>query len=213
MGILEAIGGLFGGAVSGVVDLARKAWDAAKSIYLFASGVFDLVGGAWDWMVNGLGWLGDNLIGSLARLLHLLEWLALHAIPEGLTWAISHAEHWAAGAIHTLGRFLEGLVHTIAHWTLGELRRLWSALTAEARRIWHTLTSVWNWIERTARHAVNLVLHPEALARWILASLVLPLLRFMIEASAPILAWLFKAFRREAVAFAHTLEDVIAKVI
>lgn len=213
MGILEAIGGFFSGAAGTISDLAGKAWQAIKSVYLFAAGVFDLVGGAWDWMVNGIGWLGDNLIGGLARILHLLEWLALHAIPEGLSWAITSAVRWAKARLSAAEHFLEGLVRTLGRWTLGELRRLWRDLTADLRAVWHTLTSVWNFIEHTARRAVALVLHPERLVQWILASLVLPLLRFMLEASAPILTWLFKRFRAEAVAFAHTLEDVLAKVI
>lgn len=213
MFILEAVEAGWGLVSGGVSDLVAKAKAAVRSVLIFASTVFGLVGGAWDWMVNGIGWLGNNLIGALARLLHLLEWLALHAIPEGLQWVLGRATHLAAVALHSARSFLEGLVHSIGHWALHELTRLWRFATGELKRAWHTIATVWNFIEHTARRAVDLVEHPDKLVHWILASLVLPLIRFLLEASAPLLVILFKAFKREAVAFAHTLEDVLAKVI
>lgn len=213
MGVLEAIGGFFSGVAGTVGDLAGKAWSAIKSVYLFAAGVFDFVGGAWDWMVNGLGWLGDNLIGGLARLLHLLEWLVLHAIPEGLQWAIASAIRWAKERLHSAVSWLEGLIHTLGKWALGQIRRVWHELTSSIRHVWQTLTRAWDFIETVGRRAVDLVLHPEKLVKWILAALVLPLLRYLLERSSSVIAWLFRSFRGEAVAFAHVLEDVLSKVI
>lgn len=213
MGFLKAVGGFFTGAASAIAGGASAVFDAVKALYHLAVGVFDLVGGAWDWMVNGLGWLGNNLIGGMARLLHLLEWVALHAIPEGLAWAFHQGVRFARKAVHDALTFALAALHTVEHWTVGQLAHLWHWATSETRRLWGVVTSVWNWIERTARHAVNLVLHPDRLAAWILGSLVLPLARFAIESSAPIIVWAFKRASTLMPALAHTLEDALAKLI
>lgn len=213
MGFLEAVGGFFTGAAETIAGGAKAVYNAAKSVYLFASEVFDRVGGAWDWMLNGLSWIGDNLVGLAARVWHLLEWLALHALPEGLSWAFTQAARFARRAVHVAQTFLEGLVHAVAHWVLGELRRLWHWIEGEARRIWHTLAEAWNFVETVGKRTADLVLHPDKLVAWIIGALVLPLVRWLISFSAPIVVWLVKRAVSLMPQIAHTIEDALAKLI
>lgn len=213
MGLLRAIGGLFSSAGHAIAGLAHAAWQGVKSVFHFAATVFDFVGGAWSWMVNGLGWLGDNLIGGLARLLHLLEWLALHAIPEGLAWVFKKAIGWAKAAIHTLGheltlalrtvtRFLTGLIRTVEHWA-----------KRAVGLVWHTLAGVFNWVERVGKKVADLVLHPERLAAWLGGHVVIPVIRWALSSSAFIIVWLFKSALRMLPTLAHTLEEALEKLL
>lgn len=213
MAILEALASVFGAAVHGIADLAAKVWNAIRSVYVFASTVFDLVGTAWDWMINGLGWLGDNIVGLAARVWHLVEHVALVIIPNAVRWALGHAIKWAAAAVaeakHLLNvainearRFLHGLINELRSWAVTAFHFVLGLAHAAG-----------HWISTAGAFLWRVVSRPERLVQWILGALVLPLLRFLIEASAPILALLFRAFRREAVAFAHTLEDVLHRLL
>jgi hypothetical protein len=211
--VLEAIEAGWHYVSGGVRDVIGKVKAAVRSVLIFASTVFDLVGGAWDWMVNGIGWLGNNLVGAIARLLHLLEWLALHAIPEGLSWVFNKAVGWAKRAVHDARRFLEGALHQLASWAAGELHKLTHWVTSEAARIWRTLTSVWNFIEHTAKRAIDLVLHPDKLAAWVAGAIVLPVLKWLISSSAGVIVWLARRAISLMPELAHTLEDALAKLI
>lgn len=213
MGILNAIGGLFSGAVKSVEDLASKAWDAVKSVFLFTAGIFDLVGGAWQWMVNGIGWLGDNLIGAAARVLHLLEWLALQALPEGLHWALTKAVGWARTLVHDARTFLEHLIHGLIGWLHGLINTLRKWATDAFRYVWNTLSQAWHFIETAGKRVADLVLHPEKLVKWILAALIWPLVEWMIKESAALIVWLAKRATGVMHDLAHTLEDALSKIV
>jgi phage-related protein len=213
VGVLEAIGGFFSGAAEAVAGGAKAVWNAAKSVYLFASSVFDKVGGAWDWMVNGVAWLGDNLIGVAARTLHILEHLFGQVIPEAAAWAIRQAVHWASGAIHAAQHFLEGVVHTLGHFILGVVHTLEHWARDAVRAVWHTLSQAWNFIETVGKRVAAIVLHPERLVAWILPALIEPLLRFLISVSAAIVVWFVRLTVSLLPRIARTLEDALAKLI
>lgn len=213
MGLLETVAGWFSSAGNAIAGVANSAYKAVKGVFAFASGIFHDVGGAWDWMVNGLGWLGDNVIGGFARVLHLLEWLALHAIPEGLSWVYTKLYSWARAAIHAaehaltvaldaVHRVLDTAIHALENWARSAVK--W---------IEGLLLPLWHWVENTAKRAVDLVLHPERLVAWILADLVLPLVKWLIQQSAPIIVWMAKAARSVLPELAHTIEDALEKLV
>jgi hypothetical protein len=182
-------------------------------VLAFASGIFALVGGAWDWMVNGVQWIGENLVGAIARTLRLLEWLALHAIPEGLSWALGEAVGFARRAARAVEHAAAAALGAALHFLLGTL----NTLKAWALRAVHLVLGIanraWSWIAHAGARIWNLLSRPERLVGWMLAALVLPLVRFLIESGGVVLRWLLGAFAREAGAFAHMLEDVLSKLI
>jgi hypothetical protein len=213
VGVLEAIGGLFGSVAGGIADLAKKVWEGVRAVYNFAATVFDLVGGA-DHVVAQPGQAVHHEVpGAAARVLHLLEWVTLHMIPRAVAFAISHAIGWARGAVHEAKHWLEGRINEVGSWARRELHKLLADLRAGFRAIWKPLADAWSWVEHTGKAIAHLLAKPERLAAWLVGALVLPLLQFLIRSSAGILALLFRAFRREAGEFAHTLEAVLAKLI
>lgn len=213
MGLLRAIGGLFSSAGHAIAGVAHSAWQGIKSVFHFAAGVFNLVGGAWSWMLNGISWLGDTLIGALARLLHLLEWIALHAIPEGLSWAFKKAIAWARVAVKDVERALSTLIRSVLHFLLGVIRSVEHWVKGALRSVWHTLSAAWNWIENAGRKLYDLVMHPERLAAWLGGHVLVPLLKWLLGNGAALIVWLFRVAAREAPEVAHVVEDALAKLI
>lgn len=213
MGLLHIIGGLFSSAGRAIAGVASSAWQGIKSVFHFAAGVFDLVGGAWDWMLNGVTWLGDNLVGALARLLHLLEWLALHAIPEGLSWVFREGVRWARAAVHAARHAVEVALHTAVRFLHLAIRTVEHWARSAVRLIWHTLSSVWNWIETAGRKLWEVVMHPARLAAWLGGHVIDPLIRWLISNGAALVVFLVRLMAREAGAIAGTIEDALAKLI
>jgi hypothetical protein len=213
VGVLEAVGGLISSGWNTLKGAGEVVWTAVKSVYNFAAGIFSLVGAAWDWMVNGVGWLGDNLIGAAARILHTLEWVTLHMIPRAVAWAIGKAVRWAEHAVKTLEHYLLGALRAAEHWLLGALHTLEHWAKGAINQLWHPVRDLWNWFTKLARHAVDLVLHPDRLAAWLVGALVLPLLKWLLARSAPIIVWLVKGAAGLLPTLARTLEDALAKLI
>jgi phage-related protein len=210
IGALNAVWGAITGGVSAVVGAAKE---AVEAVFRFAAGVFDLVSGAWDWMVNGIGWLGDNLIGALARLLHLAEWILGTVIPHAFSTAFNDAVRWATGAIHTAGNALKHAFTTALHVAEGAINTVLHGLGQAFSWAKHQIVGAVNWIENAGKRVADLVLHPDKIVRWILAALILPLVRFFIEQSAWLVLWLLKAFTRESAAFGAMLESVLVKLL
>jgi phage-related protein len=213
VGLLEAIGGLFSSPVKLVEDLAHKAWSGIKSVFIFASSVFDLVGGAWDWMVNGIGWVGNNLIGFAARVLHLLEYAILHLLPDGLKWVYGQAVGWARKAIAVVERALQTALKAAVHWLTGVIRSVENWAKGAVKHVWQTLTGVFNWVERVGKQVGDLVLHPERLAAWLGGHVIEPLVKWMVSNSAGLIVWLFKRALGLLPTLAHTFEEALEKLI
>lgn len=213
MGFLEAVGGFFTGVGNSIAGVASSAWGAVKAVFHFFLRLGDLVGGAWDWMVNGIEWLGDRVWHALVTVGDYLVWTITTAIPEAAKWAfgkawglaragIHFAEHAAAVALHAVTRFLTGLIHTLRSW---------------AEHAFHFVLRIasdaWRWVERAGKWVYNLVSHPARLADWLAGAIVLPILRFLISFGAPVIVWLIKRATSILPAIVHLLEDALARVV
>lgn len=213
MSLFGTVAAWFSGAVNGVVDLAKRAWGAIHTVWHVFGTLAALVGQAWDWMVNGVEWLGSQAAefaeAASAAVWHILT----HVIPEAATWALRRAVGWVIKEAGRIFHWATGLFHTVISWATRELRKVWTWITGAVRVLTHDLRKAWNWITNTAMKAVDLVLHPERLVKWILGHLVTPLLLWMIRSSAPVLVYLLRGFRSHANDFMHTIEDILHDLI
>lgn len=213
MSIFSDVSGWFSGAVNGIGDLAKRAWGAIHTVFHVFGVLAELLSGAWDWMVNGAEWLGAQT-AELAESASAAIWHILtRVIPEAATWALRRAVGWVEKEVGKLEHWAKGLFHTVISWALKELRRVWAWITGAVRLLTRDFATVWNWVINRARKAVELVLHPDKLALWLLGHLVVPLLLWMIRSSAPVLVWLLRGFRSHASDFMHTVEDILHELI
>lgn len=210
---LSDIGGFFSGIFRGVGDLASSVWSAIKSVWSFFATLADLLSGAWDWMVNGVEWLGAQTLGGLADAVGAVGWILLHGIPDAAGWVLHilyaelrvvlhDAEAFASDSLHVVERFLVGAINVVSRF---------------AHDVWRTLSAAVNsalaWIGRAGTWLWGVVSHPDRLARWVLA----PLAKLMVREwafFARLLAALFpSAISRTMAQIVGTTEQWLAKLL
>lgn len=186
---------------------------AALALWHFMTGVFDNVGSAWDWMVNGVEWLTTNLGGWAAWVFNALRHIFEVTIPNAIATAVSDAAHWAAGAIAAAAR----AVLRVANEAFSFARQLASAVVAPLAAAFHTaahtLSIVWSFVTGVGARAVDLVLHPERLLVWIIEGVGVPALVGMIRLLAPVFAAVIRDGEPLAAEIAGALEDVLVKLL
>lgn len=213
MSIFETVAGWFEGAVNGVADLAKRAWGAIHTVFHVFGRLAALLGEAWDWMVNGIEWLGSQT-AELAESVSAAIWHILtHVIPEAAFWALRRAVGWVRKEAGRIEQWAKGLFHTVITWAARQLHHVWGWITGAIRVVTRDIREAWDWIINKGRRAVDLVMHPDRLVTWILGHLVLPLILWIVRSSAPILVWLLRGFRSHANDFLHTMEDILHALI
>jgi phage-related protein len=213
MGLLEAIGGLLTGAAGDIKTLINGLWQGIKAVYSFTTTILDLVGDAWDWMVNGLAWLAENIISVVLTVYNLLLWIIEHGLPEAITYIYTKAVTWAKTAVKDAERALTSLIHAVGH----DIRTLVADLkryTLDAvKDVWRTLTTVWSWVEHEGKTAVNLVLHPALLVEHIVTGASEALLKWLLEQTVKLTVWGWKTTVSLLGEVAPVIEDALAKLI
>lgn len=213
MSILDTIGGFFSGAVNGVIDLAKKAWNALHTVWNFLVRVGGILTGAWDWMVNGVTWLTSQVSNWAAAVYSNIWHILTNVIPGAAEWAVRKALSIAGAALAKVANWAKGAVANAVKWVKGELGKLAATAKSWVNAVIRYVTSPIRWIYNVAKHAVDLVLHPEALAKYLVKHLVVPLILFMLRSGGPVIAWFIKSFMAQGSELAHLLEDVIARVV
>jgi hypothetical protein len=213
VGLLEAVGGLVSAAAGDAVKGVQALWQGIKSVYSFASTIFDLVGDAWSWMVHGIQWLGEQVLGFAAVVLNLFRWVIDVGLPGAAGWAFTHAIEWAKAAVHTAVHAASVAFDDAKAWLLGEIRKVWHELTSDIKAVWGKLTGVWSWLEHEGRRAVSLILHPEALARHLLSAITAPLLRWVLERAPALLVWAAKTSLGLLGEIGPVIEDALEKLL
>lgn len=213
MSFFDEVAAEFGGAVSGIADLARKVWGAITGVWTWLVSIGGLLVGAWAWVVNGVFWLakqaGELAYGVVGTLWHI----ATHVIPSAVWWAIDHVTRWALGELGKLWRWIEHHIAQVYRWATGELGELWRWAEHHVESLVRDVAGAWHWIEHTGYAAAELVLHPERLAEWLAGHILVPVVRWLIGAGRDVIVWVVKVVASEGMSIAHLLEDVIADIL
>jgi phage-related protein len=213
MGLLEAVGSLISGAAGDIKGLINGVWQGVKSVYSFIVTITDLVGDAWDWMVNGLSWLGTNILDWAGVVYNLIRWIIVHGLPDAAAYVYTKAVLWAKAAVKDVERALTGLVHTVEHALSSVISDLKRYTIDAVRDVWRTLTDAWNWIEKTGKAAVNLVEHPALLVEHIIAGASEALLKWLLSQLVRLTVWVWKTTISLLGDIAPIVEDALTKVI
>lgn len=211
--ILDDVAGVFNTITSIPGAVVRAIYHAIASVFGFFSRIGTVLDAAWDWMVNGFEWLGDRMVWAAGAAFNTISWVVTRWVPMAAHWALGKAvayaigaakavEHYAAGLVHDAIRFLTGALHTVESWARGAFR----LVTGE-------LSKIVKWIAQAGKYVFGILSHPTRLVAWILPDLLVPLIKFVIQSSAPVIRWLIGAFVHLAPELATTLEDAIAKLL
>lgn len=213
MSIFSDAWGVLKGAATSVPDLAARVYHAISAAVHFILHLTDLVGGAWDWMITGANAIGSQIIGWADQAYHTLKWLAVKALPQAAHWALNQAVKWAKAAVIGAEHLAHSALVKAERWTVGLVGDLRRWARGKVRAIERTLTGIYNWFVHHARKAVDLIEHPKKLVAWIIPDLVLPLVKWLIRSSAPIVVFLAKSAATVAPEIAHTVEDAMSKIL
>lgn len=213
MSIFKSVSGFFTGAISSVIDAAKDAWGAIKTVWAFLVQVAHLVDEAWNWVVNGVKWFGENIQGWAALVYNGFRHVLFTVIPNAIQWAISEAVRYTVKAVDDLTSWVKGRFTEVLRWAGNELRKLSNLLKGLLGNVISWVKGPIEWVLKTGRKIESLVLHPEVLVKWILGSLVVPLIKWLLTSSLPVLVWLAKSLLAREREVASLLEEFLAKVI
>lgn len=195
-----------------IKDAVSKIKHAITAVWFFLIHIGGLITGAWDWMVNGVAWFSGQ-VSNWAAAVYSTAWHTLtNVIPGAAAWAVRKALGLAGVALAKVEGWLKGLIHNAIRWAKGELHKLAATAKGWVNSVIRFVTAPIRWIYHVAKGAVELVLHPEALAKWLVGHLVVPLVLWVMRSGSPVLSWFIKRFIASGGELAALLEDVITKV-
>lgn len=201
-----AIAGFFSGAGSTV---GRLISDAIQAVFDFLIRIIDAVGGAWDWMGNGVEWFTRQLEHWAGAVFDTLAHILGTVIPNAISKAFHDATRWAAHAIDWLHKHvirpIDRFLHDVWRW----IQRRVHDIERFANHTWRELSKILDWFWRAARHAVDLVLHPGRLLVWLLEAVTVTFLWAALHVLIPIAAAVLRNSRQLA---AHVLPDLEALI-
>lgn len=212
-GLWDDVTGFFGGLISDVGHVVTAVQRAVRQVIDWFGRLGQLADSAWDWMVNGVEWLGDRAVAVGAGVLHLATWLIERWVPMAAHWALGKAAALALGLYHTVSRWVTGLVNTVIRWVRGLVAELWSFIRGFWRTAWAAITKAANWIARATFYVFGLVAHPDRLAAWIAAHIIEPVVRWLVNAGQGVIRWLVRQTVSLLWDFAHVIERALAGLI
>jgi hypothetical protein len=213
MSIFGKVAGFFEGAVSSVIGAAKDAWGAIETVWALLVQTASVLTEAWNWVVNGVNYFTEQVESWAAQVFNGLKHVLFTVIPNAIIWAIKQAVGWAARAVRDVANWAKTAVSNAIKWAKSELAKVEALARRLVSQVIRWVTGPINWVIHTGIKIANLVLHPEALVKWIIGSLVVPLILWLLRSSIPVLTWLVRTFLSRAHEAESILEDFIAKVI
>ena len=211
--IFDDIAGAFNTIVSIPATVVRAIYHAIKAVFDFFGHLGTILDAAWDWMVNGIEWLGSRAAWLATSLWADLKWLIESWIPYAIGWVGHWAASFAQKIVHELGRFVVGLVNSAVRFLRGLIHTVEKWAKDAFNLVWGEIKKAASWIAHATFYVFTLLAHPDRLVSWILGHLIVPLVKFIITASAPIIRWLIHGIVRLLPELVHTLEDAIAGIL
>lgn len=209
IGAVESALGAAGSAVESAVQGAEKAIHAIEAAWAFLTGSYQILDAAWTWMVNGAEWLGGNVEKWAGETFGTLWHTITATIPDAIAWVFNQAAKWAYGVASRVYHELRSFATNILHF----LERLIHTLVNAVRGLLLTFirwaTNPIRWVLQWGAWLVNLVTHPERLADWIAASIIEPVVRWLLKEGAKVIVWMLRQVQHEGSEFAHLIEEVL----
>lgn len=216
MGVLEAIGGFFTGLAgipAEVLKAAEAAWNAIKTVWAFLTRAGQVLDSAWTWMVHGAEDLGGMLEAWVGEAFNAL-WVTLtQTIPGAISWVFLEAVHWAGRAVKHAWDVLAKSIHDVKQWLAELIHRLVGIVKAALGQFIHWATSPIRWVLHWGAWIVNLLTHPDHLAKWVAGAIIEPIVEWLLSAGSAVFVWLLRKAADASSAFAHVIEDAISKVL
>lgn len=211
--LLNDLGGIILGGAKKLGDLVTAAWHAVRTLFSVLKSVFVHVTDAWHDFWRAIGHLAGTAAAwaehSAAAIAHIIVTL----IPRAVHWAVAQAVHLAGVALAKVEHALRSLVNTVQRALAQLVHQVWVRLTGWIRSIERTVTWTWHWMMNGALKAVDLVLHPERLAAWVIPHLARPLLRFIRANLATLARLVWQQIRGHEGDLARDLAGALTKLI
>lgn len=211
--VFSDIGSFFSGAVSTVVDAAKDAWNAIRTVWAFLVQVAKIVDEAWTWVVNGVEWFTSKVEDWAAEVYSGIGHILFTVIPDAIKWAIEQAVGWAARAVRDVDRWAKARFSEVTSWAKRELDHIENLAKGWFDAVVNWVKHPIEWVIKEGEKIVELLFHPEALAKWVLGGLLVPLVTWLLRQAVTILSYLLRIWVDDSSEIASILEDLIEKVI
>lgn len=210
-----------GGIINYIISLvtgdlkAIKNWIAAalKASVDFLQSLIDSV---WHDAVN----LYNDAVAFAEQVARDLNSLAAYVV-NFVNHIFSDFVHWAEDGFNAVSDFLTNL----QNWIVAQLDKAWQlidkvyqdiehwVITEIWQPLWSGLTSALNWIETEGAYILNLLTHPELLAKFLGVWLWHSWLDLLKTYASPIGRWFIHTMLSEESAFADVLETILSHLI
>lgn len=216
MNVLSKIGGAIEGAGEAVISagesvvhLAEKVFHGFEWLWWFLKNTAKILDGAWDWVVHGVEWLGINL-DHLAGETFGWGWgIVTHLLPSLVAWAYNNSIGWAWGELKMLAKSAAKAVSDALKWAAKEIDYVEKVIGRDVKSVTKWAAGAVSWVEHRAEYVWHLLTHPAALAELLAADIVVPIVKFILKSSAPIVVWLLKGALSEGSEAEHLVEDIL----
>lgn len=203
----------FSGAVSTVEGAAKQAWGAIQTVWSFLVSIGKLAYDAWEWMVNGVEWLGKTLDDYAGAVYDAIGHVLFTVIPHAVEYAVKEAIAWAGRAIRDVSTWVKHAVSNTVKWAEGEFNKLEHLITSKVAAVIRWVTGPINWVLKEGKRIGELVLNPTALAEYLVGHIALPLVKWFIHNSPPLVLLIVRAIDKSGPEIASAIEDLVEKVI
>lgn len=155
-----------------------------------------------------------NQLDNLAHWIYnTLRWIITDLVPSTIRYLIGQAEKIATGLVNTARAYLVRLVDYVKRWAQDLFDWLGGHIQDVSDWLWSHISPVVDWLTRYGRKAVDLVLHPDQLAAWLLPALWGPLWRYLSAKAVPIGRWVLGRSVSAVLSGAGMVESVLVKLL
>lgn len=213
MSLLGSVWHVIRGAGGDVIDLGKRVWHAIDGVYTFLRNILFRVGDAWSDFHKAVNAVDRAIDHWLTAGYDALKWTLTKAVPGAADWALRKAETAATAATKKVYKWGTAEINKARHWAGNEIKSVEKWATRELKNVEHKIAAPIKWIRKEGAQIAGLVLHPDKMAKWIVHALLAPLMHLILTGSKDILIDLIRGARAHETEVAHTMEDVLHKLL
>jgi hypothetical protein len=185
--------------------------DLAKAVYNQIVTYLRLIGVPFFRIWNAVAALRNTLFGVISAIGNKLYLLVRIIVPNGIRWARDQAISWALNAIAAARTLLINTINTLRRWAESAVNILRNAVNSLTRWVSDWISKIWTLLTWAANIVSKLLTDPKKLVEWIIAPLVMRILRYIWENGSRIFGWLLRSSPTFTRWLAVQLEQIITR--